>query len=149
LSELKDDILNKMPYGKEFLFIDEITHINQKQIVGKFHFKKENSFYQSHLIDFPITPGVILIECMCQIGMVAHGIFLLENKIKQYLIKPILIHADSEFFNPVPPETTVRIVSEIIYFRKNFLRSKVFMYNDKNSERIASSKILVKFDLSE
>ncbi|MEA1874021.1 MAG: hydroxymyristoyl-ACP dehydratase [Bacteroidota bacterium] len=149
MNQIEEHIFSKMPYGKEFLFLDEISYVDHEQIVGKYHFNNTHSFYQSHFKHFPVTPGVILVECMGQTGLVAHGIFLLGEKLKTQFIKPILIHTDSEFFKAVFPETTVRIVSNKLFFRNNHLRSKIIMYNDNNSEIIARTDSLIKFDLNE
>ncbi len=149
MNQVENHIFSKMPYGKEFLFLDEILFVDNIQIVGKYHFNKTHGFYQSHFKNFPVTPGVILVECMGQTGLVAHGIYLLGDKLTSKAMNPILIHTDSEFFKPVFPETTVRIVSNKLFFRKNHLRSKIIMYNDDNSEMVARTESLIKFDLNE
>ena len=38
-------------------------------------------FYKGHFKENPITPGVLLIETMAQIGVVCLGIYLLKNEI--------------------------------------------------------------------
>ena len=48
-----------------------------KKLVGAYRFREDEFFYRGHFPGRPITPGVILIETMAQIGVVAFGMYLL------------------------------------------------------------------------
>ena len=71
------EIIQLLPYQKPFLFVDGIDRISEAGVTGHYTFKKEETFYEGHFKDHPITPGVILTECMAQIGLVCLGIYLL------------------------------------------------------------------------
>ena len=73
----KEIILSKLPYSKPFLFVDEIIHIDENGVEGTFTFDENLDFYKGHFKNNPVTPGVILIEVMAQIGLVCLGLFLL------------------------------------------------------------------------
>ncbi|MBT8319592.1 MAG: hydroxymyristoyl-ACP dehydratase, partial [Gramella sp.] len=60
-------ILDQLPYSKPFLFVDEILEVNDNSISGTFTFSKDLDFYRGHFSGNPVTPGVILTECMAQI----------------------------------------------------------------------------------
>src|SRR5690606_36605124 len=90
-------------------------------------------FYEGHFKDYPITPGVILVECMAQIGVVCLGIFLLENEYDLKNTNFALSSTDIDFYLPVFPGETVTVVSEKVYFRFNKLKCKVSMFNAKNN----------------
>ena len=67
---MTDRILEYLPYEKPFLFVDRLESISEDGCVGYYTFKKEAYFYQGHFKDKPVTPGVLLTECMAQIGVV-------------------------------------------------------------------------------
>ena len=124
------DILSKLPYSKPFLFVDKIIKIDENGVEGEYTFDANLDFYKGHFKDNPITPGVILIEVMAQIGLVCLGVFLLNEKVnKNTLIA--LTSTDIEFLKPVFPNEKVRVISEKIYFRFGKLKCKVRMQNEK------------------
>ncbi len=61
-------IISKLPYKKPFLFVDEILQIDEDGCTGSYTFPEDSDFYKGHFKDHPVTPGVILTECMAQIG---------------------------------------------------------------------------------
>ena len=107
------EIISKLPYSKPFLFVDEILNINENGVEGRFTFNENLDFYKGHFTDNPITPGVILIETMAQIGLVCLGIFLIKNEIQQSLF--VMTSSEIEFLNPVYPNEKVTVLSEKIY----------------------------------
>ena len=113
--------------------MDELTHISDNGVRGNYTFKKSDYFYRGHFKDYPITPGVILIEVMAQIGLVCLGIYLLREKFSD-IKKPqiALTSTNIDFFLPVKPKQRVNVVSEKIYFRFNKLKCKVQLFNEKN-----------------
>lgn len=128
-----EEIIANLPYTKPFLFVDEITAISENGVEGSYFFDAELDFYKGHFKEYPVTPGVILTETMAQIGLVALGIFLLNNKFsKKALIA--LTSSDIEFLKPVFPNQKVKVISEKIYFRFNKLKCKVSMINENNEE---------------
>ena len=126
------EILSKLPYSKPFLFVDEIVSITENGIEGYFTFNEHLDFYNGHFKDNPITPGVILIETMAQIGLVCFGIFLLKDETKT--LNFALTSSEIEFLKPVFPNEKVTVVSEKVYFRFGKLKCKVKMMNTKNEE---------------
>lgn len=124
-----NEIILKLPYSKPFLFVDEIININENGVEGSFLFNEKLDFYTGHFIDNPVTPGVILIETMSQIGLVCLGIFLSENHLKQNAF--VLTSSEIEFIKPVFPNEKVIVISEKVYFRFGKLKCKVKMLNAK------------------
>ncbi len=126
------DVLEKLPYTKPFLFVDAVSKMDENGVTGQFTFNGDLDFYKGHFVNNPITPGVILIETMAQIGLVCLGIFLSENN---DLPKQIAItSAEIVFLKPVFPNETVTVVSEKIYFRFGKLKCRVKMFNENNFE---------------
>jgi len=127
-------IIKNLPYQKPFLFVNELTEISENGITGNYTFKENEFFYEGHFKENPITPGVILIETMAQIGLVCLGIFLLKDAILSEEKKPkiALTSNQVDFFIPVFPNEKVTVISEKEYFRFNKLKCKVRMINEKN-----------------
>ena len=129
----KEIILSKLPYAKPFLFVDEIIRIDENGVEGTFTFDENLDFYKGHFKNNPVTPGVILIEVMAQIGLVCLGLFLLNDKlIKEASIA--LTSSEIEFLKPVFPKEKVTVISEKIYFRFGKLKCKVSMFNKDGVE---------------
>lgn len=130
-------ILDNLPYSKPFLFVDTLLSVSEFTIEGTYTFSEDEYFYKGHFKDRPITPGVILTECMAQIGLVCFGIYLLKMEAPKSLNENSLDYAVAlsnhtiDFYKPVFPGETVRVTSDKEYFRFNKLRCKVKMLNQK------------------
>ena len=125
---LMSNILEKLPYGPEFLFVDELTELSEDGIRGTYTFKQDEYFYANHFKNNPVTPGVILIETMAQIGLVCFGIYLLGDKSKDF--KMAFSSAEVNFLKPVLPGEKVTISSQKLYFRFGKLKCKAQMRNE-------------------
>lgn len=136
----KKEIIKLLPYTEPFLFVEEIEHISEEGVTGNYRFPEDAFFYRGHFKEHPVTPGVILTECMAQIGVVCLGIFLLKNEnLKDF--KVALSGTSVDFYLPVYPEEKVRVISEKEYFRFNKLKCKVKMFN-------AEGKLVCKGEIS-
>ena len=125
------EILAKLPYSPPFLFVDDLVSVDENGVTGSFTFKEDLDFYKGHFKNNPVTPGVILTECMAQIGLVCLGIFLVgKDLIENSQIG--LTSTEIEFLKPVFPGEKVTVISEKIYFRFNKLKCKVKMLNEKS-----------------
>lgn len=124
-------ILSKLPYEKPFLFVDELLQIDENGAKGTFTFDEKLDFYKGHFKDNPITPGVILIETMAQIGLVCLGIYLTLN---EDFTQIAFSSSEVEFLKPVYPNEKVTVISEKVYFRFGKLKCKIRMMNSKNEE---------------
>ncbi|WP_016988830.1 3-hydroxyacyl-ACP dehydratase FabZ family protein [Flavobacterium sp. ACAM 123] len=123
------EIISKLPYSKPFLFVDEITQINENAVEGHFTFDENLDFYKGHFKDHPVTPGVILTETMAQIGLVCLGVFILDDNFNKET-SIALTSTNVEFIKPVFPKEKVTVFSEKIYFRFGKLKCKVSMKNE-------------------
>ena len=130
-----------LPYQDPFLFVDGINSISEDGVTGYYTFKANESFYKGHFKNNPRTPGVILTECMAQIGLVCLGIYLLRNEFIETTKPQIALTSHQmDFYLPVLPNEKVTVVSEKEVFRFNKLRCKVELFNAKD-ELVARGKI--------
>jgi len=127
------DILDKLPYAKPFLFVDELLFVDENGVKGSYTYSPDSDFYKGHFKDNPVTPGVILTETMAQIGLVCLGIFLLGNAFNSKS-KIALTSSEIEYLKPVFPNEKVTVISEKVYFRFGKLKCKVKMLNSNNEE---------------
>ncbi len=134
------EILSKIPYSEPFLFVDEIHSISEDRVEGTYTFREDAYFYDGHFKNNPITPGVILTECMAQIGLVCLGVFLVGNQTAIQNSSFVMSHTDIDFYLPVLPGEKVTVISEKVYFRFQKLKAKVLMKNEKG-QKICSGTI--------
>ncbi len=126
------EIIALLPYQKPFLFVDGIDKVSEEAITGHYTFKEDEAFYKGHFKNNPITPGVILTECMAQIGLVCLGIYLLKKDLNETTHPQIALTSyQIDFYLPVLPGEKVLVISEKDIFRFNKLKCKVKMLNEK------------------
>ncbi|MDY8136102.1 FabA/FabZ family ACP-dehydratase [Aquimarina sp. 2201CG5-10] len=127
----KESITQHLPYTKPFLFVDQIIGVSEDHIEGNYTFSEDEYFYQGHFKDMPVTPGVILTECMAQIGLACLGIYLFRDDLDA-ILGVVMTNSSVDYYKPVFPGETVRVVSDKEYFRFNKLKCTIKMYNSKD-----------------
>ncbi|MGB5943497.1 MAG: hydroxymyristoyl-ACP dehydratase [Leeuwenhoekiella sp.] len=128
-----ETIIQLLPYDKPFLFVDGIESVSATQIQGYYTFREDLFFYKGHFKNKPVTPGVILIECMAQIGLVSLGIYLLDYDADGEMgnARVAFTESQAEFFLPVFPGEKVLVHANRVYYRLGKLKCKVKMLNTK------------------
>ena len=124
-----ETVTDKLPYSEPFLFVDRLLSVTDGGVVGEYTFKEGAFFYQGHFKDHPVTPGVIITECMAQIGVVCLGIHLMSEESNEVDAQVALTSSNVEFYKTVYPGETVIVTSRKKYFRFNKLKCNVTMRN--------------------
>jgi 3-hydroxyacyl-[acyl-carrier-protein] dehydratase len=124
-------VLDLLPQQRPFRFVDEILELDEQRIAGRYTFRPDEWFYAGHFPGRPITPGVILLESMCQVGVVALGIFLFAlehtgDEAREWTT--LFSEAETEFLRSVLPGETVTIRGERIFWRRKKLRARIEMF---------------------
>jgi 3-hydroxyacyl-[acyl-carrier-protein] dehydratase len=63
-----NEIESLLPHRAPFLFVDEIVEAGDERIIAKHVFAESEFFFKGHFPQYPVVPGVILIETMAQSG---------------------------------------------------------------------------------
>ena len=124
------EVLELLPQQEPFRFIDEILSVAEDRIEARYRFRPEADFYRGHFPGNPVTPGVILLESMAQVGVVALGIyhFALESGLADVERRVALFtDANVDFLGVVKPGDVVHITAEKTFFRRGKIRSEATM----------------------
>jgi 3-hydroxyacyl-[acyl-carrier-protein] dehydratase len=63
-------IKSAIPHREPFLLVDEIVEQSADRIVCRKRFTGDEFWYRGHYPEFPLTPGVLLVEAAMQAGAV-------------------------------------------------------------------------------
>ena len=67
-----DQIKELIPHRYPFLLVDKIVELEEgKRAVGVKNVTVNEPFFQGHFPEYPLMPGVLIVEAMAQVGAVA------------------------------------------------------------------------------
>ncbi len=100
------EIRDILPHRYPFLLVDRIIELGQDRIVGIKNVTANEPFFAGHFPDFPVMPGVLIIEAMAQVA----GVLVLrrlEDRDKKLVFLASIEQA--KFRKPVVPGDQLRI----------------------------------------
>jgi 3-hydroxyacyl-[acyl-carrier-protein] dehydratase len=101
-----NDIRGILPHRYPFLLVDKVVELEAERIVGIKNVTLNEPFFQGHFPDFPVMPGVLIIEAMAQTA----GILVLKSIPDRDQKLVLLVSVDSaRFRKPVVPGDTLRM----------------------------------------
>lgn len=110
----QEQIKKIIPHRDPFLLIDEINELEiGKKVVATKYIKEDDFWFKGHFPEYPVTPGVLMIEMLAQAGAVAL-LSMPENKGKIGLFGGI---DKAKFRQQVVPGDTLNLEVEIIKLR--------------------------------
>ena len=101
-----NDITSLLPHRKPFLFVDEIVSCDEAGSVSTRKFTDDDFFFKGHCPQYPVVPGVILVETMAQAGGAALSY---QKKFQEGSLFFLATVDKVKFRNQVRPGDTVRM----------------------------------------
>ncbi len=100
------EIRNILPHRYPMLLVDRIIELEPDRIVGIKNVTGNEPFFIGHFPDFPVMPGVLIIEAMAQVA----GVLVLR-KLEDRDKKLVLLASveEAKFRKPVVPGDQLRI----------------------------------------
>ena len=112
-----------LPHRYPFLLVDRILEVEEKRAVGYKNVSINEEFFQGHFPDYPIMPGVLIIEALAQVSGVLG--FVMNN------VKPqpgtVFLFAGAEkirFKKPVVAGDKLVLQSELVMQKRG-----IYKYN--------------------
>lgn len=110
IQEIKDIIPHRYP----FLLVDKVLEIEEgKRVVGLKNVTANEPFFQGHFPDYPVMPGVLIVEALAQVGAIA-VLKMEENEGKLGFLAGI---DKCRFKRQVKPGDQLKLEVEIIRMR--------------------------------
>ena len=107
-----------LPHAPPFLFIDEVTAMDESSVVARRTFRADEAFFAGHFPGRPIVPGVLLLEAMSQ----AFAYLVLARHAAENVYLTGVDRA--RFRTPVLPGHTVELRVEILSQRMGLVVAK-------------------------
>jgi 3-hydroxyacyl-[acyl-carrier-protein] dehydratase len=113
-----EDIMRILPHRFPILLVDKVIERDEKKIVAIKNVTISEIFFLGHFPEYPIYPGVLIIEGMAQTA----GLLLLKPDQKAV---PLFLGIDSaRFKSPVRPGDVLRYEVEIVESKLNMVKVK-------------------------
>lgn len=106
-----NEIQRILPHRYPFLLVDRIVEMEPERIVAIKNVTRNEPFFAGHFPDFPVMPGVLIVEAMAQ----AAGVLVLKTIADRDSKLVLLVSIDyARFRKPVVPGDTLRLEMTII-----------------------------------
>jgi len=106
-----NEIRGILPHRYPFLLVDRIIELEAERVVGIKNVTANEPFFQGHFPDFPVMPGVLIVEAMAQ----AAGVLVLKSIPDRDKKLVLLVAIESaKFRKPVVPGDQLRLEMSVI-----------------------------------
>ena len=138
INQIKEIIPHRYP----FLLVDRILEVEEgKRAIGIKNVSANEEFFNGHFPDYPVMPGVLIVEALAQVGAVAM-LMKEENRGKLAFFAGI---DNCRFKRQVVPGDQLRLEVEMVRLRSTFGKGKAVATVD--GELVCEAEIM--FALSE
>lgn len=127
------EIRDVLPYDYPFLLLDSIEDMGKNSIIAMKNLSQDQLFFKGHFKDFPIMPGVLILEAIGQAGS-----FFIRKKSKVPKKIDVLAYSikNAVFLKPVFPGDilciTVKLSQQLD--KKNVWQALGVVTNQKKEE---------------
>lgn len=106
-----EEIRDILPHRYPFLLVDRIVEMEPERIVGIKNVSVNEPFFVGHFPEYPVMPGVLIVEAMAQVA----GVLVL-SQIEDRKNKLVLLAGvdSARFRSPVRPGDQLRIEMKLI-----------------------------------
>lgn len=106
-----NQIRDILPHRYPMLLVDRILEMEEERIVGIKCVTQNEPFFQGHFPDFPVMPGVLIVEALAQTA----GVLVLSHVPDRHRKLVLLASITSaKFRRPVVPGDTLRLEMAVI-----------------------------------
>lgn len=100
-----------LPHRYPMLLVDRIVELEEDRIAGIKNVTANEPFFIGHFPDYPVMPGVMIVEAMAQVAGVLVLSRIPDRKSKLVLLASI---EEAKFRKPVLPGDQLRIEMKVI-----------------------------------
>ncbi len=128
-----------LPHRYPMLLVDRILEMDAERIVGIKNVTVNEPFFSGHFPDFPVMPGVLIVEAMAQTA----GVLVL-SQIPDRHKKVVLLASieQAKFRRPVMPGDQLRI--EMVVTKKKTSIAKMHGTATVNGQVVAEAEVMCK-----
>ncbi|MEO0223951.1 MAG: UDP-3-O-acyl-N-acetylglucosamine deacetylase [candidate division WOR-3 bacterium] len=113
-----EEIKKLIPHRHPFLFVDRVIHLEKNRIVAYKNVSINESFFNGHFPNYPIMPGVLIVEALAQTGAILYSKF---NPINGKI--PLFVGIeDIKFKKPVFPGDRLYLEIKILRSGSKFIK---------------------------
>jgi len=114
-----DAIREVLPHRYPFLLVDRIEELEAERVVGLKNVTVNEPFFAGHFPDYPVMPGVLIIEAMAQVAGVLVLSGIPDRKSKLVLLAGV---DGAKFRKPVRPGDQLRMEMKILRSRASMAK---------------------------
>lgn len=134
-----DAIRDILPHRYPFLLVDRIIEMDEVHIVGIKNVTANEPFFLGHFPEFPVMPGVLIIEAMAQTA----GVQVLSTIPDRHTKLVFLVSVDgARFRQPVRPGDQLRIEMKVI--KRKGTVAKMAGYATVDGKIVAEAEVMCK-----
>ena len=128
-----------LPHRYPFLLVDRIEEMEPERIVGIKNVTVNEPFFVGHFPDFPVMPGVLIVEAMAQVA----GVLVLSKIEDRANYVVLLVSVDgAKFRRPVRPGDQLRIEMKVIKLKS--VVAKLYGTATVNGVVVAEAEVMCK-----
>lgn len=132
-----DEIREILPHRYPMLLVDRIVEISDTRVVGIKNVTANEPFFPGHFPNYPIMPGVLVVEALAQCGGVLALREMADRDEKVVLFASI---DDCRFRAPVTPGDQLRLELEILRRRGGIVKMRGHAYVE---DRLVAEAVLM------